>query len=138
MTLKVTLTLLVNCKLNEYSFFIVWFLLSYLPQFLTESLQIFNGGCWKRIFRLHRYYVINIFKFAYLLYCVSDWTQISSSKIRLMICICILTWSVVKYNKITQTLFLQIFGHAAFIKQKVRWHSTIYMISIFHLQRLQR
>ena len=41
-------------------------------------------------------------------------------------------------NKITKTLFLQIFGHAAFIKQKVRWHSTIYMISIFHLQRLQR
>ena len=25
-----------------------------------------------------------------------------------------------KCNKITQTLFLQIFGHAAFIKQKVR------------------
>ena len=24
------------------------------------------------------------------------------------------------YNKITKTLFLQIFGHAAFIKQKVR------------------
>ena len=25
------------------------------------------------------------------------------------------------YNKITKTLFLQIFGHAAFIKQKVRY-----------------
>ena len=28
------------------------------------------------------------------------------------------------YHKITKTLFLQIFGHAAFIKQKVRRHST--------------
>ena len=44
----------------------------------------------------------------------------------------------IEYNKITKTLFLQIFGHMAFIKEKVGWHSTIYMISIFHLQRLQR
>ena len=29
-----------------------------------------------------------------------------------------------QYNKITKTLFLQIFCHVAFIKQKVRWHST--------------
>ena len=43
-----------------------------------------------------------------------------------------------QYNKISKTLFLQIFGHATFITQKVRWHSTSYMISIFHLQRLQR
>ena len=35
-----------------------------------------------------------------------------------------------RYNAITKTLFLQIFGYAAFIRQKVRWHSTIYMISI--------
>ena len=26
-----------------------------------------------------------------------------------------------------------IFGHAAFIRQKVRWHCTSYMISIFHI-----
>ena len=48
------------------------------------------------------------------------------------------SYNIYEHNKITQTLFLQIFGHAAFIKQKVRWHSTVYMISIFHLQRLQR
>ena len=28
-------------------------------------------------------------------------------------------------KKITKTLFLQIFGHVAFIKQKFRWHSTL-------------
>ena len=37
---------------------------------------------------------------------------------------------------ITKSLFLQVLGNAAFIKQKVWWQSTIYMISIFHLQRL--
>ena len=40
-------------------------------------------------------------------------------------------------DKITQTIFWQIFGHAAFIKQNVRWHSTIYMISIFTLVYLK-
>ena len=45
-------------------------------------------------------------------------------------------------NEITNfslTLFLQIFGNAAFIKLKVPWHLVCasYMISIFHLQRLQ-
>ena len=44
----------------------------------------------------------------------------------------------IRCNKITKTLFLQIFGHVAFIKQKVRWHCTSYMTSIFHIQRLQR
>ena len=43
-----------------------------------------------------------------------------------------------KLNRITKAFFLRIFGHADFIKQKVRWHGTIYTISIFHLQRLQR
>ena len=66
-----------------------------LYQLLTELLQFVNGGCWKRNFWLYRYYVINIFKFAYLLYFLFDWTQTSFSKIRLMICICIFTWHVI-------------------------------------------
>ena len=37
--LKVTLTFGINCKVNEYSFFIVWFLLSQFCQFFNESLQ---------------------------------------------------------------------------------------------------
>ena len=39
------------------------------------------------------------------------------------------------FLKITKTLFFQMFGHAAFIKQKVRWHSTSYMISNFHFEQ---
>ena len=38
----------------------------------------------------------------------------------------------------TKAPILQIFGHTAYIMQKVRWHSTIYIIFIFHLQRLPR
>ena len=34
--------------------------------------------------------------------------------------ICYKIKQTIIYNKITQTLFLQNFGHAAFIKQKVR------------------
>ena len=67
-TLKVTLTYRVNCKVNAYSFFIVWFVNSYLRQFLTKSLQIFKCGHWKMDFRLQRYYVIIIFKLRYLCY----------------------------------------------------------------------
>ena len=80
----------------KWIFFLYRLISPFITQFLTESLQIFNGGCWKKNFRLHRYYVMNIFKFAYLLYFLSDWNQISFSKIRLMICICMLTWSVIK------------------------------------------
>ena len=43
---------------------------------------------------------------------MGDWTIRSTMYIRQLI--------KKKHNKITQTLFLQIFGHAAFIKQKVR------------------
>ena len=57
------------------------------PSILDRITSNFNGGSWKRNFRLHRYYVINIFKFAYLLYFVkielksalakSDWWSAS-------------------------------------------------------------
>ena len=38
----------VKCKVNAYSFFIVWFVDSYLRKFLIKSLQIFNCGCWQK------------------------------------------------------------------------------------------
>ena len=50
----------------------------------------------KRNFRLHRYYVINIFRLAYLRCLLSDWAQTNLSQIRLIVCICILTWYVMK------------------------------------------
>ena len=48
MTLKVNLTLVVKGKVNVYYFFIVRFVDSFLRKFLTESIQIFNCGCWKK------------------------------------------------------------------------------------------
>ena len=68
------------------------------PSILDRLTSNFNGDCWKRTSG-HRYYVINIFKFAYLLYFVSDWAQISFSKIRLIICLCISAWYVIKETR---------------------------------------
>ena len=63
------------CKVHEYYFLIVWIFHSYFCHFLKESLQIFNCERGIRNFRLPRYYVINIFKFNYICYLLSDWYQ---------------------------------------------------------------
>ena len=73
----------------------------FITQFLTESIEIFNCGRWKRNFRLQRYYVINIFKLRYLRYLLSGWAQICLSKIRLTICMsCIIN---LVFNKMEET-----------------------------------
>ena len=64
-----------TCKVYAYSFFVLWFVHSFLCQFLTESLQNFKGGRWQMNFRLPKYYIINIFKLEYLRYLLSDWDQ---------------------------------------------------------------
>ena len=66
------------------------------PSILDQITLILQQWLLKRNFRLQMYYVMNIFRLAYLRYFLSYWTQISFSKIRLMICICILTWYVIK------------------------------------------
>ena len=70
----------------------IFFLYRLICQFLIESLQILNCGHWKRNFWLPRYYATSILKLRYLHYWPSDWAKICFSKIRLTICIWILTW----------------------------------------------
>ena len=74
-----------TCKVHVYSFFVLWFVHSWLCQFLTESLQHFKGGRWQTNFRLPKYYVINIFKFEYRRYILSDWDQTCLGKSRMMV-----------------------------------------------------
>ena len=94
-SLKVTLTFWVNCNVNEY--FLCFFISPFItPPILDRITSNFERWLLKKELPAALDYVINIFKLAYLRYFLSDRTQISFCKIRLMICICILTWNVIK------------------------------------------
>ena len=83
----------------------IFFLYRLICSYITPSILDWitsNFQRWflkQRNFRLHRYCVISIFRLAYLHYLLSDWAQTNFSKIRLMVCICILTWYVIKLTR---------------------------------------
>ena len=64
------------------------------PPILDHVTSNFQLCSLKKSFRLQRYYVIYIFKLRYLRYLPSDWAQICLRKIRLTMCICILTYVI--------------------------------------------
>ena len=94
--LKVTLTVVVNYKVNACSFLSFGLSIHNYVSSLLNHFKISTVVVEKRNFQLQRYYVINIFKFAYLRYLLSDWAHTSFSKIWFIICICILKWYVIK------------------------------------------
>ena len=76
MTLKVTLTFGVKGKVNAYSFYIVWFVDSYLCKFWIKSLQISNCCCWKKELLVEAVLRHHIFRLEYLRYLLSVWELI--------------------------------------------------------------
>ena len=93
-----------------------WFASSYI---LIKSLKTSNLG--KYASSLNLLYNIRLLKLQEIWHVLVSFEQLLFYALTM----CMANW-VIKHNhnKITKTLYLKFFGHAAFIKQKVRWHST--------------